>query len=146
MHISHRLQRVALIFTTLMLAVMVGVAIPMVTYAAPPMQDQPAQTPGELSAAILMLAGMIAAFVAGGGISVILQMIPAWVAWQSPVKGYVVIALSILTVAGLSSIKVLATPEAFASLPQWLIVFVGSVLFSLTAIFGTQITYKRFLA
>lgn len=135
-----------IISLALALAVVVGVAVPTLTYAAPPMQDQPAQTPTELAAAVMLLAGIVASFVAGGGISVILQMIPAWVAWSSPAKGYIVIALSILTVAALSSIKVLATPEAFAALPPAAIVFIGSILFSLTAIFGTQLTYKKFLA
>lgn len=130
-----------------LLAVCVGILTPALLYAAPPAQtSEPATTPDALAAAIVVFVGLLITFISGGGVSVLLEMIPAWTKWQSPRKGYIVIGLSILIVAGLTSAKVIATPTALAGLPDWVIVFLGSVVFSLTTLFGTQITYKRFLA
>jgi|GEM_PF-6232501 predicted permease len=143
---STRWLRVTVILMTPFLALLVGVITPALTYAAPPMQTpEPPATPDALAAAILVLVGMLITFVSGGGISVLLEMIPAWTNWTSPMKGYIVIALSILIVAALTSAKVVTTPEALAGLPDWAIVFLGSVVFSLTALLGTQLTYKRLL-
>lgn len=142
---SHaRLVRTSLIMVALLVALLIGFAIP--ALAAPPAQTpEPPATPDALASSILVLVGMLVTFVSGGGISVLLEMIPAWTKWTSPVKGYIVIGLSILIVAALTSAKVLATPAALAGLPDRAIVFAGSVVFSLTALFGTQLTYKRLL-
>jgi len=126
-------------------AILLGLMLPGLTAAAGQGQADAPATPNALAAAIVVLVGMVVTFVSGGGISVLLEMIPAWTKWSSPAKGYIVIALSILIVAALTSAKVLATPTALAGLPDWFVVFLGSVIFSLTALFGTQITYKRLL-
>lgn len=139
-----RYFRATLIVLALLAALMMGFAVP--TLAAPPAQaPDPAVTPDALASAIIVLVGLLITFVSGGGISVLLEMFPKWTAWQSPAKGYIVIALSILLVAALTSAKVLATPVALAGVPDWALAFLGSVVFSLTALFGTQLTYKRFL-
>lgn len=144
---SFKQFRAAVILLAVLCALLIGMLTPTITVASSPAQTpDPAATPDALASAIIVLVGLVITFISGGGVSVLLEMLPAWTNWQSPAKGYIVIALSILIVAGLTSAKVIATPTALAGLPDWALSFIGSVVFSLTALFGTQITYKRFLA
>lgn len=115
-------------------------------FAGPAFAQSPVEPPtaaGDLSAAVLALIALGISFVMGGGLAYFLEMLPQWKAWQSPVKGYLVIALSVLIGAALTSFKVLATPELFAQAPEWLRAALGFAVVSLTVLFGSQLTYQR---
>ena len=141
-NISHKLSIITL---TILAAIATGVFVPTLTYAAPPMQENPA-TPDALAAALLAFAGLLIAFVMGGGLSYFLDMIPAWKNWQSPAKGYLVIGFSIAIGAALTSAKVFATPEVLSQLPEWARAGIAFSVVALTALFGSQMTYQKFSA
>lgn len=140
--LSHKLTIITL---ALLAAIAVGVLVPTLTYASAPLQENPA-TPDALAAALLALAGLFIAFVMGGGLSYFLDMIPQWKNWQSAVKGYIVIALSIAIGAALTSAKVFATPDALSQLPEWARAGLGFIVVAITALFGSQLTYQKFSA
>lgn len=139
------MKQFSIIALAILTAIATGVFVPTLAYAAPPMQENPA-TPDALAAALLAFAGLLIAFVMGGGLSYFLDMIPKWKEWQSPAKGYIVIALSIAIGAALTSAKVFATPDNLSQLPEWARAGIAFSVVALTALFGSQLTYQKFSA
>ncbi len=104
-------------------------------------QDPPTDATG-VSQAVNALIAIAITFFAGGGLSYFLQMWDRWRNWESSLKPTIVIILSGLIAAGLTSLRVLATPELFAQIPTWGLAFIGfAVVF-----FASQFTYQRLFA
>lgn len=135
---SSRLVRVAVIALTLVLAVLGGALTPALTHAAPPAQTPPTGAP-ELAQTVSAFLDLLIAFIVGGGVAYVLQMITAWTEWKSPFKPWVVVLLTALIGAALTSLKVLATAELFSQVPDWGRAFIGFIV----VFVGSQITYQR---
>lgn len=135
---SRRFLRVAVIAMTLLLAVLVGALTPALTYAAPPAQTPPTGA-NDLAQTVSAFLDLLIAFIVGGGIAYVLQMITAWTEWKSPFKPWVVVLLTALIGAALTSLKVLATAELFSQVPDWGRAFIGFIV----VFVGSQITYQR---
>lgn len=135
------MKKFSIISLALVLAVLVGVAVPQLTYAAPPMQT-PVTDPNLISDAFGKLVGLLIALAMGGGVSVLLDMFPAWKNWQSPLKGYLVMGLAVLIGAALTAAQVAVTPQVLAGLPDWALAGISFAVVSLIALLGTQLTYR----
>lgn len=139
---SRRFLRVAVIAMTLLLAVLVGVLTPALTYAAPPAQTPPSSA-ADLAQTVSAFLDLLMALLIGGAVAYVLQMIPAWRDWsptQFPfAKPLIVLVLTALLGGALSSLKVIATAELFAQAPDWARAFVGFVV----VFVGSQLTYQK---
>lgn len=134
--------RLAVITLTLVLALFVGVLVPMVASAAPPAQTPPTAA-NDLAQTVSAFLDLLMALLIGGAVAYVLQMIPAWRDWsptQFPfAKPLIVLVLTALLGGALSSLKVIATAELFAQAPDWARAFVGFVV----VFVGSQLTYQK---
>lgn len=135
---SSRFVRVAVIAVTLLLAVLVGALVPTVAAAAPLAQTPPTGA-NDLAQTVSAFLDLLIIFIVGGGVAYVLQMIPAWTEWKSPFKPWVVVLITALIGGALTSLKVLATAELFAQVPDWGRAFIGFVV----VLFGSQLTYQK---
>lgn len=136
--LSFRFVRHAMIALALLLALSVGALVPAVAAAAPPAQTPPTGA-NDLAQTVSAFLDLLIAFIVGGGIAYVLQMITAWTEWKSPFKPWVVVLLTALIGAALTSLKVLATAELFSQVPDWGRAFIGFIV----VFVGSQITYQR---
>lgn len=146
--------RLGALFVALPLALAVGLLVPLAAQAAPPFQTPtpppPIVDPTALAGAVSAFLDLALVFVLfGGGVAYVLQLFPAWRDWQTDtssllqkfpsLKGLLVLALTALLGAGLSSAKVILTAEFFAAFPPWALAFVGA----LTVFVGSQFMYQK---
>lgn len=133
-----RALRAGLVMLAMLLAVLLGVSVPNVTYAAPPMQSSPTGA-ADLAQAVSMLVDLLIAFAVGGGVAYVLQMSSRWTKWRSPFKPVIVLAITAGIGASLSALKVAATMELFAQAPDWARAFIGFIV----VFVGSQLTYQK---
>lgn len=130
---SHSLK-LSIILVTILLAAL----LPTMALAAPPAQTDPT-APGDLASTVAGFLDLLIALAVGGGIAYLLQMSDTWKQWDAPYKPLVVIALTALVGGGLAALKVVATAELFAGVPDWGRAFVSFIV----VFFGSQLTYQR---
>lgn len=130
--------RIALVLFAVLFAALIGLAIPTVALAAPPVQEPPTDS-AALAQAVGAFIDLLLAAIIGGGLAYVLQMWKAWREWSSPLKPLIVLVLTALLGAGLSSLKVIATAELFDQAPEWGRAFIGFIV----VFFGSQLTYQR---
>lgn len=129
--------RSVLVLVVLGAVLLAGLALPVVTYAAPPTQD--AGGADALAQAVSAFLDLLLAIIVGGGIAYLLQMSAQWRDWQSPLKPIVVLVITALLGGALSALKVIATAELFAQVPEWGRAFIGFIV----VFFGSQLTYQK---
>ncbi len=130
--------RIALILFAFLFAALIGLVIPTAALAAPPAQE-PLTDSAALAQTVGAFIDLLLAAIIGGGLAYVLQMNKTWRDWSSPLKPIIVLALTALLGAGLSSLKVIATAELFDQAPEWGRAFVGFIV----VFFGSQLTYQR---
>lgn len=135
---SIKLFRVAMILLAVLCAVLMGLMVPAITFAAPPAQD-PLTDAGTLAQTVGAFLDLLLAAIIGGGLAYVLQMFKAWREWSSPLKPIVILILTAILGATLSSLKVVATAELFNQAPDYARAFIGFVV----VFFGSQLTYQR---
>jgi len=134
------MKQIAIIASSLVAAVALGIAIPQLTYAATFQQID--YSPSAVALALAKFFELASAAVVGGGISVLLEMIPAWKNWQSDAKGVIVMLISAVVASVINVAIYFATPENLSQLPDWSLVFISSVIYFLTTLLGSQVTYR----
>ena len=125
------------VFALVALALLVGVALPGITYAAGPLQTD--TQPADLATVVSGFLDLLITLAIGGGVAYLLQMWSGWREWSSPLKPIAVIALTAVLGGGLSALKVVATAELFAQAPEWGRAFISFV----TVFVGSQLTYQK---
>lgn len=134
-----KFRTVTLVLFAVFAALLIALAIPTLTLAAPPIQAPDPTAPADLAQVVGGFLDLMIALAVGGGVAYLLQMSDAWKRWESPLKPLTVLVLTALIGGALSSLKVLATAELFATAPDWGRAFIGWV----TVFFGSQLTYQK---